>query len=68
MSLILINALKSLMDIKRRLVAGSHNRNEFILINTDEVARVSPFVHAFFIACLNFFEEKCVNFASPYCI
>ncbi|KAF5444553.1 hypothetical protein F2P56_033677 [Juglans regia] len=29
------------MDTKRRLIAGSHNRNEFILINADEVARVT---------------------------
>lgn len=29
------------MDTKGRLVAGSHNRNEFILINADEVGRVS---------------------------
>lgn len=30
------------MDTKGRLIAGSHNRNEFVLINADEVARVSP--------------------------
>lgn len=29
------------MATKGRLVAGSHNRNEFILINADEVSRVS---------------------------
>ncbi|XP_028757270.1 cellulose synthase A catalytic subunit 2 [UDP-forming] isoform X2 [Neltuma alba] len=29
------------MDTKGRLVAGSHNRNEFILINADETARVT---------------------------
>ncbi|KAA3453734.1 cellulose synthase A catalytic subunit 5 [UDP-forming]-like [Gossypium australe] len=29
------------MDTKGRLVAGSHNRNEFVLINADEVARVT---------------------------
>ncbi|WOG82027.1 hypothetical protein DCAR_0101186 [Daucus carota subsp. sativus] len=29
------------MDTKGRLVAGSHNRNEFILINADEVGRVT---------------------------
>jgi len=28
------------MDTKGRLVAGSHNRNEFVLINADETARV----------------------------
>ncbi|CDP14256.1 unnamed protein product [Coffea canephora] len=29
------------MDTKGRLIAGSHNRNEFVLINTDEIGRVS---------------------------
>ncbi|KAG6673908.1 hypothetical protein I3842_15G014300 [Carya illinoinensis] len=29
------------MDTKGRLVAGSYNRNEFVLINADEVARVT---------------------------
>lgn len=29
------------MDTKGRLVAGSHNRNEFVLINADEIGRVS---------------------------
>ncbi|KAL3638938.1 Cellulose synthase A catalytic subunit 6 [UDP-forming] [Castilleja foliolosa] len=29
------------MDTKGRLVAGSHNRNEFILINADEIGRVT---------------------------
>ena len=29
------------MDTKGRLVAGSHNRNEFVLINADETSRVS---------------------------
>lgn len=29
------------MDTRGRLVAGSHNRKEFVLINADEVARVS---------------------------
>nr|AFB18639.1 CESA9 [Gossypium hirsutum] len=29
------------MDTKGRLVAGPHNRNEFVLINADEVARVT---------------------------
>ncbi|CAJ1953152.1 unnamed protein product [Sphenostylis stenocarpa] len=29
------------MDTKGRLVAGSHNRNEFVLINADETARVT---------------------------
>lgn len=32
---------ESVMDTKGRLIAGSHNRNEFILINADEVARVT---------------------------
>lgn len=29
------------MDTKGRLIAGSHNRNEFVLINADEIGRVS---------------------------
>lgn len=29
------------MDTNGRLVAGSHNRNEFVLINADDTARVS---------------------------
>jgi cellulose synthase A len=29
------------MDTKGRLIAGSHNRNEFILINADEIGRVT---------------------------
>lgn len=29
------------MDTRGRLVAGSHNRNEFVLINADEIGRVS---------------------------
>ncbi|XP_050366228.1 cellulose synthase A catalytic subunit 2 [UDP-forming]-like [Argentina anserina] len=29
------------MDTKGRLVAGSHNRNEFVVINADEVSRVT---------------------------
>lgn len=29
------------MDTNGRLIAGSHNRNEFVLINADETARVS---------------------------
>lgn len=40
------------MDTKGRLVAGSYNRNEFVLINADEVARVSPFVRANFLKLL----------------
>nr|AFZ78560.1 cellulose synthase [Populus tomentosa] len=31
------------METKGRLIAGSHNRNEFVLINADEIARVTPF-------------------------
>lgn len=33
--------VNSSMDTKGRLIAGSHNRNEFVLINADETARVS---------------------------
>lgn len=29
------------MDTKGRLIAGSHNRNEFVLINADEIGRVT---------------------------
>nr|AFZ78561.1 cellulose synthase [Populus tomentosa] len=29
------------METKGRLIAGSHNRNEFVLINADEIARVT---------------------------
>lgn len=29
------------MDTKGRLVAGSHNRNEFVLINADDIGRVT---------------------------
>ncbi|KAG9139407.1 hypothetical protein Leryth_017334 [Lithospermum erythrorhizon] len=29
------------MDTKGRLVAGSHNRNEFVLINADEIGKVT---------------------------
>lgn len=53
------------METKGRLVAGSHNRNEFILINADEVARVSPFIHAFLIASSTSSKKKCAIFASP---
>ena len=35
--------LRAFMDTKGRLVAGSHNRNEFVLINADEIGRVSSF-------------------------
>lgn len=30
-----------LMDTHGRLIAGSHNRNEFVLINADEIGKVS---------------------------
>ncbi|KAM0971429.1 hypothetical protein ACFX13_019628 [Malus domestica] len=30
------------MDTRGRLVAGSHNRNEFVLINADENSRIQP--------------------------
>lgn len=32
------------MDTKGRLIAGSHNRNEFVLINADEIGRVSAVI------------------------
>ncbi|RDX75112.1 Cellulose synthase A catalytic subunit 6 [UDP-forming], partial [Mucuna pruriens] len=37
----LIQVVVVSMDTKGRLVAGSHNRNEFVLINADETARVN---------------------------
>lgn len=36
------------MNTGGRLVAGSHNRNEFVLINADESARVSKRSHLYF--------------------
>lgn len=35
------------METKGRLIAGSHNRNEFVLINADEIARVSTLIFFF---------------------
>lgn len=29
------------METQGRLIAGSHNRNEFVLINADDIGRVS---------------------------
>lgn len=37
------------MDTGGRLIAGSHNRNEFVLINADENARVSHFINPSFL-------------------
>lgn len=37
------------MDTRGRLVAGSHNRNEFILINADEASRVRVFPEPSFL-------------------
>lgn len=46
------------MDTRGRLIAGSHNRNEFVLINADEIARVKdlkktpfPFSSFLFLFC-----------------
>jgi len=38
------------MNTGGRLIAGSHNRNEFVLINADESARVRIYIkiEAFF--------------------
>lgn len=36
------------MNTGGRLVAGSHNRNEFVLINADEIGRVSFLFFFFF--------------------
>ncbi|KAF6163694.1 hypothetical protein GIB67_036154 [Kingdonia uniflora] len=45
-----------MMETRGRLVAGSHNRNEFIVINADDVGRVrtTPFIKillSFFLFC-----------------
>lgn len=40
------------MNTGGRLVAGSHNRNEFVLINADEIGRVS-FLFFLFIYFIN---------------
>lgn len=37
------------MDTKGRLIAGSHNRNEFVLINADEIGRVSAVRNLIFL-------------------
>lgn len=52
-----------LMDTKGRLVAGSHNRNEFILINADETARVSGFL-VFIIPLLLLFNTASEEIAT----
>jgi len=44
------------MDTKGRLIAGSHNRNEFVLINADEVGRVSAIKILSFCSFLAPFE------------
>lgn len=53
------------MNTGGRLVAGSHNRNEFILINADEIGRVSVCINpqyrfSFHLCCL-FFRLKCLS-------
>ena len=47
------------MDTAGRLIAGSHNRNEFVLINADETARVRlALLHASIIRHIgSFFED-----------
>lgn len=65
------------MDTKGRLVSGSHNRNEFVVINADEIGRVSavkissflPFLchlaatdNFFFLTILNFFWVFLITF------
>lgn len=42
------------MDTKGRLIAGSHNRNEFVLINADEIGRVSALKNSVFLASFSF--------------
>lgn len=50
------------MNTGGRLVAGSHNRNEFILINADEIGRVSVCINPHFVSlfCCFFFGFKCL--------
>lgn len=43
------------MNTGGRLIAGSHNRNEFVLINADETARVR-----FLNFCLDNKTKKCI--------
>lgn len=50
------------MDTRGRLVAGSHNRNEFVLINADEVARVRGFKNTPFFLFTYF-----LDFWTPIC-
>ena len=40
------------MNTGGRLIAGSHNRNEFVLINADESARVRDLSVFFFLSFL----------------
>jgi len=55
------------MDTNGRLVAGSHNRNEFVLINADDTARVSVIPSSFSQTCLLFntcFLNCCEEFVA----
>ncbi|GAB2279054.1 Cellulose synthase A catalytic subunit 6 [UDP-forming] [Dionaea muscipula] len=66
------------MEIKGRLVAGSHNRNEFVLINADDIGRVTSVKELSGQTCqicgdaIEFLEEKeifvaCNECAFPVC-
>ena len=50
------------MNTGGRLIAGSHNRNEFVLINADESARVRDLSVFFF--CLFWVNTLCFFFFS----
>ncbi|GAB2269897.1 Cellulose synthase A catalytic subunit 6 [UDP-forming] [Dionaea muscipula] len=66
------------METKGRLVAGSHNRNEFVLINADDIGRVTSVKELSGQTCqicedpIEFIEEKeifvaCNECAFPVC-
>lgn len=44
------------METKGRLIAGSHNRNEFVLINADEIGRVSALLLLLLLSISLFFS------------
>lgn len=46
----------AMMNTGGRLVAGSHNRNEFVLINADEIGRVSIWINPCFGLYLTFVD------------
>lgn len=51
------------MDTRGRLVAGSHNRNEFIVINADEPGRVRTYQDCVFAV---FFCHLLIDFSNTH--